>query len=118
MDNRILFFKAMADKANTRGSYSLEESYILKTCFDNFGADQQKNVEYINVVIQFLQKGQSHGSFNLEESSRIFTTIKDLQSNSSITSSATPTETQASLDTTPQPPIQNDVSDLTEPLPL
>ena len=111
MDNRILFFKSMVEKANLKGSYALEESYILKTCFDNYGSDMNKNIEYINLIIQSLQKGQGHGSFTLEESSRIFSVIKDCQTNP-------PKPTQLTQQTPELVQASSDSSDLTEPLPL
>lgn len=122
----LKFFKSMIEKANSSGSYTLEEAHMGLESYDDIISTFTKKKSHpqehlnkcLNVLVSLLQKGQSKGSYTLEEASRIFLIFKEINQNGLHIKPETDTINENPVNIEPNNHIINDVSDLTEPLPL
>ena len=104
----LLKFVEVAQKA---GAFLLPESDILKRCKDvllSGAQDQEINIPQARqLLIQAINKGQSKGSYSLDDASILHKVCQFLQANLTVED----TPTQVSSDT-------DDLSALSEPVPL
>lgn len=132
----LKFFKSMIEKANLKGAYTLEEAHsgyesyehIVSNFIKISNSSQQTYTQEhlnncLNVLVNLLQKGQSKGSYSLEEASQIFAIFQEIGKNGLHIKPDTETDTNTSPINENQPssskqPVINDISDLTEDLPL
>lgn len=124
----LKFFKSMIEKANSKGSYSLEEAHTGLESYDDIISNFTKKSTHsqdhlnncLNTLVNLLQKGQSKGSYSLEEASRIFLIFKEINQNGLHIKPETDTglQNENTIKETQNNNIIHDVSDLTEPLPL
>lgn len=119
----VRFFKTMVDKANLKGAFNFDESFALSECFQNlFGRTQDTQIlnDSIKLVISALHKGQEHGSFSLEQSSQIHSSLQNVIKNGLNLGSQnqTPETNLPETSQTSDPPIVDNISDLVQPLPL
>lgn len=123
LDNRnsVEILAQYIEVAQKAGAFLLPESDLLKRCRDVLlrGAeDPEVNVPTArNLFIQAVNKGQSKGSYSLEDASILHKVCQFVSQN---LSSDAPTPSPESTSTTDSAPIQDseDLDSLSDPVPL
>lgn len=119
-NNCIMYLVQYTELAQSKGAFMLQEADLLKRGVDvlvsNLQDPEINKQTAVQLMIQGITKGQRHGAFTLADAALLFRVIQFL-TRPVESVSTTSASNQLSPDTDVKP-VDDDLSELSEPVPL